>query len=205
MKSVWKESKIDPECCMLHQWVWRLHSKITPTRRAGAGLLFQHQELRQPHKHWEARRKAGGSREKFCLDNDNVSSRPHIQPGQNTDEGVLMKILQCIAFDPGYVTRQAAICRELHGCKKLEFNEAWQLSNWLTLIIDNFLSVSGTFEYWTQFPEHRISIIYFSTSTHNNLDKFSLPQPHFLMIPHKENSTIKHQEFKSQNNRRKTP
>ena len=28
MKSVWKESKIDPECCMLHQWVWRLHSKI---------------------------------------------------------------------------------------------------------------------------------------------------------------------------------
>ena len=58
-----------------------------------------------------------------------------------------MKILQCIAVDPGYVTRQAAICRELHGCKNLEFNEAWQLSNWLTLIIDNFLGVSGTFEY----------------------------------------------------------
>ena len=72
---------------------------------------------------------------------------PSSHPGQNTNERVLMKILQCIAIDPGYVTRQAAICRELHGCKKLEFNEAWQISNWLILIIDDFLSVSRTFEY----------------------------------------------------------
>lgn len=189
MKSVWKESKIDPECCVQN----------------GSGDFTARSPL------------YGEQEQDCCFDTRSCVNLTNTRKlGGRLEEAERNPALIMIMYGPVLTSRTEherksshenitmhcnwpGICNEASSHMSRiawlqKIGIQWSLAD-LQLANTNYWRFSQRLQnIWiliTQFPEHRISIIYYSNSTHNNFDKFSIPQPHFIMIPHKENSTIK--------------